>query len=283
MNEQIRQYLEWKRTYIMERSVVMYSYWIASFGRVAKKPVERCGIHDISLFTDYLREKYAPKTAELAMAILHDYFAFWDRRKDLKIRPDDIRVPHGVVAHPRETVTPEEYVTMLTWIGGKTILGLRDNCLIRLLYDTGARISEICSLAAADLDLNERRARIVNRKRRDYGFIYWGEDTNEFLRVYIEQGPEHLFPTTRHALRIVQRYADLAKLGKHIVCHSFRHSKAHLILDNGGTVKDVQFILRHKSPLSSFKYLELSEGEQAARAGLFLKGGQKGAMLPVCQ
>lgn len=273
MIEQINLYLDWKRTHVMERSAAMYSHWITAFGMITKKPVEECDIHEISEFSKYLKEKYAPKTAELAMSIVHDFFAFWDRRTGLLVSPQDIKIPKGMILEPRDTITPEEYVTMLTWIKASTLTGLRDNCLLRLLYDTGSRVSEICDLTREDIDLDRRSARVINRKRRDYGRIYWGHDTNEFLRTYIDHHVGKLFPTTRHALRIVQRYVLLAGIKKHIVSHSFRHSKAHRVLDMGGTVKDIQIILRHKSPVSSFKYLELSEGEETARAERFLKGG----------
>lgn len=137
-----------------------------------------------------------------------------------------------------------------------------------MLYDTGCRISELVSCLSFDTE--KRIAKINNAKRDDEGFIFWGNDTNTFLRTYLDQNPSPIFPTIRQCQRILQGYCRLAKINKPITCHSFRHSKAWRILDTqGGTVKDVQAILRHKSPLSSFKYLDWDFEKKKERAEKF--------------
>jgi len=265
------QYLAWKGTYRPAATVSKYEQWLDRFTESAGKGIEEVTPTDIATFSLSLQENYAPKTQEYAMTILHDYVGYWAKRKPLKILLDDIRVRRSR-ANSHKPITPEEYVSMLSFIKVTPLSGLRDNALVRLLYDTGARISEIASLSVEACDLVARQAQIHTAKRREDGFIFWGKDTNEFLRVYIEQTqPEgEIFPCVRTCQRIVKKYALLAGIKKHITAHSFRHGKAWRVLDNGGTVKDVQLILRHKDPASSFKYFDFHEQKNRERAERFL-------------
>ena len=265
------QYLQWKGTYRPDTTVLSYEHWIDKFTESTGKGIEEVEFSDIATFNLMLQENYAPKTQEFAMSILHDYVGYWSKRKPLKILLDDIRVRKSR-ANSHKPITPEEYVSMLSFIKVTTLSGLRDNALVRLLYDTGARISEISSLTMGAVDLVARQAQIHTAKRREDGFIFWGKDTNEFLRVYIEQTKpeEDIFPCVRTCQRIVRRYALMAGIKKHITAHSFRHGKAWRVLDGGGTVKDVQLILRHKNPASSFKYFDFHEQKNRERAERFL-------------
>jgi len=267
---EINQYLLWKGMHRQERTVKSYAPWINKFSeKTQQKGIGEVEFNDISGFSIFLKQNYAPKTQEYAMTVIRDYVGYWIKRKPLKIILDDVRV-HRARSISHKPVTPEEYVSILEKMSVQDLSGLRDVVLVRMLYDTGARISEICALKKDDFDLVNRYAQIPNAKRKDDGFIFWSTDTNEFLRIYLDQKPAKIFPTIRTCQRIIQKYADLAGIKKHITCHSFRHSKAWRVLDNGGTVKDVQSILRHKSPVSSFRYLDWHAQKNREQAEKFL-------------
>jgi integrase/recombinase XerD len=269
MRKEIQQYLEWKETYLPISTVKSYKRWVAIFGKITQKGIEQVKPEDIFKFCNQLKIKYSPKTIEYAMTILKDYVGYWSRRKQLKIIQDDVKPPRAI-ADSYEPITTAEYLAILTHIKPVTLEGLRDLVVIRLLYDTGARISEICKLTPEKLDTVNRTIKIKNAKRKDNGNLFWGEDTNYFLKTYIDQSPQPFFPSKRTCERIIQRYVNEAGIKKRIVCHSFRHGKAWKILDNGGTVKDVQAILRHKSPISSFRYLQWHSAKIQERAQRFL-------------
>lgn len=216
-----------------------------------------------------LQKRYSSGTVTYAITVLHAFITFSGRHGALQISSKDVRTPKSY-SRPHLAVSDVEYVTILTWIKPDTIEGLRDSCLIRLLYDTGARISEICALQVADLDLVHRCAYIPNAQRNDEGWIFWGHDTNKFLKYWVDQRPKELFPGVRTCQRIIQKYVDLAKIGKKVTAHSFRHSLAHRVLDQGGNVKEIQTLLRHKSPISSFRYLELNVTEKRKIATKYL-------------
>ena len=59
-------------------------------------------------------------------------------------------------------------------------------------------------------------------------------------------------------------------LDKNLTPHSFRHGKAHYVLDNGGDIHDVQAVLRHRNLNSSLNYTQLNRKKYLKTAGKFL-------------
>lgn len=77
--------------------------------------------------------------------------------------------------------------------------------------------------------------------------------------------------TTRSVQRWVESLCLEAGIPKRSP-HSFRHSKAHRILEQGGGVADIARILGHseKNPVAAFNYLKLNQAEQTDRAQRFM-------------
>lgn len=180
-----------------------------------------------------------------------------------------MRIPKGY-SERKDPLTPDEYVLILKEISAKTALGIRDNMIIRLLYDTGARVGELIQLEdiirPGDLSIT-----IHTEKTADARILSWSKDTAVFINAWLKKkGSRPFLPSTRQIDRIVKRYSEAAGIDKHVHPHLFRHSKAHLILDNGGTVRDVQDILGHRSPISSFMYLRWNEEKRLERHRRFL-------------
>lgn len=273
------EYLRWKASYTISAGKT-YAPWIRGFRKLSGKGIEEATLPDILSYSEKLRDRYAPGTAQLAITVIRDYASFVSRRSRLRFDFHDIRTPHARNV-PYEPITETEYVTLLTWCRVDTLTHARDNVLVRMLYDTGMRISELLSLDFETMDTVTRQAFVDTRKTSDRRLVFWGKDTNEFLKNYqerreTESGPVFVCEkqgtrlTNRSAERIIVSYCKKAGIKKRIVCHSFRHGKAWRVLDNGGTVKDVQFILGHRNPISSFHYLNLYEGAQVERARKFL-------------
>lgn len=283
MNTEISMYLAWKGTYAKEKTVKNYKPWINKFNDLIGKKLEDIDLEDMIKYSSFLKENYAPKSVTMGMNVMKNFFVFWKRRREMAIIIEDIRVPR-TRSNSHEPITSKDYALMLAEIDVNEFAGARDNVIIRMLYDTGMRIGELCSLDASNIDLDSQSCVTETEKTDKTRMVFWGKDTNEFMKYYLlersenaKEGERALFInlagsrlTTRSSERIIQKYLHLAKIDKKIVPHSFRHGKAHTILDNGGTVKDVQYILGHQSPVSSFSYLNFNDIEQNKRALSFL-------------
>jgi len=259
--QSVKVFLDTVRIYGQPQTVASYGFWLVKFHEFVKKPVQEVTVSDIANWVDALKLKYAPMSIALAIAVVKEYVR--DTNPTINVRR--IKQPKAHSLHPSDPLTPEEYISMLSFIDATTETGVRDNLIIRLLYDTGARIGEMVQMFKNEKSIKDGYAIIDTEKTSEKRFIVWGKDTEVFLRTWLSFNND--FPSLRQCERIVNKYATLAKITeyKKITPHSFRHTKAHLILDNGGTVKDISEVLGHKSPVSSFHYLQENGQEKLVR------------------
>lgn len=265
----IEEYLSILGIHAKPRSVKTYRFWIESFLEYCGKPDSEIEMEDIASYSRLIKLRYQSKSVELALLIIRSFARFLFERGVAKVNVSGMRIPKGY-SKRKEPLMPEEYVAILTQISPHKPLGIRDNMIIRLLYDTGARIGELTQLNDI-LKPGDQSVTIHTEKTPDARIISWSKDTSVFIKAWMKlKGNRPLIPSTRQIDRIVKKYAEAAGIQKHVHPHLFRHSKAHLILDNGGTVRDVQDILGHRSPISSFMYLRWNEEKRLERHKRFL-------------
>lgn len=138
--------------------------------------------------------------------------------------------------------------------------GARDHAMIELLYATGLRVSELCTLAIADLnlDLGVLRATGKGRKQR---MIPVGKAALAAVQAYLQSGrpailkgrpSRYLFvtarggPMTRQAFwKLLRGHARKAGIFQHLTPHTIRHSFATHLLEGGADLRSVQAMLGH--------------------------------------
>lgn len=281
----VQQYLDWKATYA-PRASINYRIWLERFIAVTGKDVENAGVRDIVEFRKWLDGHYQPKSTELAMVVVKNYFKFWKLSGLNCISPELVRVPK-CVANSYQPISFEEYCSVLSFIHPTTFWELQKLVIVRMLYETGMRVSELCDLNISDFDPEKMNAMIRTKKTVHLRKIFWSVETHIFIREFLIQrkklnstpaffvarfldGSASRRMTVRTVQRIIKDLCLRAKITKQISPHSFRHGKAHRILDLGGNPKDVQAILGHCDPSSSFTYLQWNDSEFEKRAKMFL-------------
>jgi len=280
-----KQYLEWKGTYA-PRAAVNYRIWIERFKSTTEKDVDNAEIGDIVKYKNWLSDNYQPKSVELAMVITKNYFKFWRLSGLNCISPELVKVPR-TVANSYQPITFEEYCSILSFIRPNTFYELQKLIIIHLLFETGMRVSELCDLNISDIDPKKSSTTIRTKKTAKIRQIFWSIETHMFLKTFLQErkamnSTSALFvgrfldgtPTKRMTVRTVQRIVkDLcvkAGIEKKISPHSFRHGRAHRILELGGNPKQIQAILGHSSPMSSFTYMQWNDQELEEAARKFL-------------
>lgn len=155
----------------------------------------------------------------------------------------------------------EELDTLIS-LTSEDIQGLRDRALMELLYSTGCRVSEICSLDTDSVAGPKIRVRGKGDKDR---FVFIGTQAREALNAYLPLANElkrrkgnrsrALFLelknggrlTARGVYYIIDKYAVMSGISKKISPHTFRHSFATALLDEGADIRTVQEMLGHAS------------------------------------
>ena len=286
IQDEIEKYVEWKASYA-PRAAINYRNWLIKFDKEIDKPIGKITITDIVDFKNRLDLKYSPYTIQLAMVAINNFFKFM-RMQDIKcLRSDLIKIPK-TSAKSYQAISEEEYERILDSIPLFSFSTRRDKLIIRLLWETGIRVSELCDLNITDIDPKKAQAVIRTKKTTRKRQIFWSEKTHKLLLVFLRErisknhspalfiGNHNKRSTERLTTRAVQRsvkfYAEQAGVEKKVTPHSFRHGKAHNILEKGGSVKHIQAILGHseKNPAASFTYLQFNDKEMEEYARSFL-------------
>jgi integrase/recombinase XerD len=129
--------------------------------------------------------------------------------------------------------------------------GAEDALLVRLLFQTGARISEVLALRPCDIDYQHQRVELPALKRKDITtkLVIVDVETLDRLRSYCKGKPvgKRLFPISRQeAYYRVRMAAKKAGLGK-VHPHTLRDSLAVNWALNGGSLNLLQRQLGHRS------------------------------------
>ena len=149
---------------------------------------------------------------------------------------------------------------------------IRDRAIFEVLYSTGMRVSELVGIEMGDLKLEEGVIR-VNGKGDKERLTFLTEGCEEVLREYEgvregwggEGGAGYLFikedgegMKSWDIFYVIRRRTKELKVGKKIGPHTFRHSFATHLLDNGADIRSVQELLGHKDLTNTQIYTHVS-------------------------
>lgn len=98
--------------------------------------------------------------------------------------------------------------------------GYRDLCILRTLYNTGARASELCAIRIADLDFDQKQVLIYGKGRKERMVPLW-DSTIAFMRTYLKSERRVPLPPFRDFLFINQRRARLTRSGLYHLCGQY--------------------------------------------------------------
>lgn len=269
--------MEWKAAYA-PRAAVMYRVWLERFDRFVSKTLCDVKVEDIIRFQDWVSRNYKEYTVTFAMVAIKNFFKFWALQGEKVVSQELIKVPRSA-AQSYAPISLKEYHQCLSVLNPRTYCGLRDIIIIRFLWDTGMRVSELCDLDVTDIDPEKNFAVIQTKKNRRKREVLWGADTHYLLKDYLKErkridssrplfvgyrGRDHAVTgrlTTRSVQRMVKKVADYASIKKSISPHSFRHGWAHYRRDQGAPLAFVQKGLGHKNPQSTFIYEQYTSPE----------------------
>jgi len=173
-------------------------------------------------------------------------------------------------------LTHEEINEVFNKVNLKEKEGFRDYTLLHILYDSGARASEIATLKIDDFDPHRKTLALLGKGNR-YRLLELWSRTVELVNLYLTKyrsTPKPLFryqlfinqrgtAFTRHGIYgLCKKYLSLALSPKRIKelnpAHSFRHTCAVHMLLNGSPITDIKNRLGHAQIQSTMTYLNLS-------------------------
>jgi site-specific recombinase XerD len=217
---------------------------------------------------------YARATVARRASVLRTFFALLRRRGLAERDPAELLGSPKQGRHLPRVLRIDEVERLLAAPDPSSPVGVRDRALLELLYASGARVSEACSLDLDGLDLEQQQVRLFGKGAKER-IAPLGEPGVDALRDYLAAGRSVLVgprPTdalllntrgdrlgARDARTAVTRAATQAGLG-HVTPHTLRHSFATHLLECGADIRVVQELLGHASLATTQRYTHLSRG-----------------------
>jgi len=177
-----------------------------------------------------------------------------------------------------EVLTQEEQEVLLRQPNPRYPTGERNRLLLRVMLDTGLRLSEAINLRWQDLDLLTGRLHVKQGKGAKDRVLWVGDELLEFLRRWRERqakvvgwAPEHVFTTLdgkplqpRYVQYMVKRYAQRAGITKNVHPHTLRHTFATDLLRETRNIRLVQKALGHANLATTQIYTHIVDEELEA-------------------
>lgn len=152
---------------------------------------------------------------------------------------------------------------------------LRDIAVLELLFATGMRVSELCSIAADSIDLSSGEIRIYGKGAKERIIQIGNPDVRTAVERYYEAFSNQIQETgwlfvnrlgnqlsDQSVRNMINSYVVQAGLEQHITPHMFRHSFATLLLEEDVDIRYIQQLLGHSSITTTQIYTHVTSKKQ---------------------
>lgn len=235
--------------------------------------LEKVDIDILISFIKYLTEKgLSAKTISRTQSTLRNFHQFLLNQDVTKFNPAiKLTAVRGEKKLP-EYLTIEEMETLLA-TPDDTPAGMRDSTMMEVLYASGIRVSELISIKRPDVNTEMGFIRVSGKGSKERivpvtDFVarqlddYIGNIRPKLLKA---EDTEDLFITnrgrgfTRQGLwKTIKKYEVLSGISKNITPHTFRHSFATHLIENGADLRAVQEMLGHSDISTTQIYTQIS-------------------------
>ena len=220
---------------------------------------------------------YSERTQARWISSIKGFFSFL---LEDELREDN---PSALLETPKlglylpDTLSFEEIEKLISATDENTDLAKRNRCMIEVLYGCGLRVSELTELQISNINFKENYLKIQGKGDK-VRFVPLADYTADFIKNYINTirskqkiNPKHsdiLFLNSRGAqisrqmvFLIIKEIVRKAGIQKNISPHTFRHSFATHLLQNGADLRFIQEMLGHSSITTTEIYTHLNTEE----------------------
>ena len=243
-----------------------------------KQFTSQIGTGDVSAITSdvletyimALHRMYKPKTVKRKIASVKAFFRYMEYKDYIDANPfnkmqikfrEPVILPKTIPLHTMEKFLSTIYNQRTE---AKTSYqkrnALRDAAVIELLFATGMRISELCSLKAVNVNLKDSNVLIFGKGSKERRIQIGSQEVVRILEEYFmeyRKGIEscgYFFvnqagkPLSDQAVRrMIRKYCEIAAIELHITPHMFRHTFATCLLEEDVDIRYIQEMLGHSS------------------------------------
>jgi integrase/recombinase XerC len=230
-------------------------------------------VHVRSYLTELHAQNYARRSIARKLSSLRSFYRFLLREEMLEHNPFTMVATPKLAKKLPGFLFPKEVESLLQLPDTAKPLGLRDRAILEMLYASGMRVSELTGLTLRSVDLLAGTALVFGKGAKER-YVPLGQHALHTYEQYIQQGrpllckqskTDVLFVnargealTDRSVRRIINKYVEQASQLLKVSPHTFRHTFATHLLENGADLRSVQEMLGHASISSTQIYTHVT-------------------------
>ncbi|HIF50784.1 MAG TPA: site-specific tyrosine recombinase XerD [Thiotrichaceae bacterium] len=207
-----------------------------------------------------LAESKSARTVARRLSSLRRLYEYLLREDQIKHNPvSNVDAPKLGRSLPK-SLTESEVEALLEAPDTEDVLGVRDKCMLELLYATGLRVSELVGLTVQQVNLRQGVVRVTGKGNKER-LVPLGEEATQWLERYLASErnellnnamSDALFPSKRGKAMtrqtfwyMIKRYTVIAGINKSLSPHVLRHAFATHLINHGADLRVVQMLLGH--------------------------------------
>ncbi|MGK6343130.1 site-specific tyrosine recombinase XerD [Chryseobacterium sp. DT-3] len=223
------------------------------------------------------KQKFSERSQARWISSIKAFFKFLLEEEFREDNPASLLEGPKLGLYLPDTLSLPDINKIIAAIESNSDLGKRNHCIIEVLYGCGLRVSELIDLKISNINFKEQYIK-VNGKGNKTRFVPLADYTAELLETYIKEVrskskinkkyEDTLFLNSRGTsmsrvivFLIIKELTDKAGVSKKISPHTFRHSFATHLLQNGADLRYIQEMLGHSSITTTEIYTHLKTEE----------------------
>ena len=284
LNKNITAYLRYcaEQKALSSKTTKAYKIDLTQFAEFSKGEFTR---NSLSSFISHLHKQFKPKTAKRKIASLKAFAHFLMIQDIISVNPFDkidisfrepMVLPKTIPLNIIEKILANAYES-LQHCGSdySRRSAVRDIAVLEVLFATGARVSEICTLTPDVVDLSNHTIKIFGKGSKERIIQIENSDVLNALNKYYEAFYEDIMTSgfffvnklhnrlAEQSVRsMINKHVNAIGYKKHITPHMFRHSFATLLLEEDVDIRYIQKILGHSSITTTQIYTHVSTAKQ---------------------
>lgn len=228
----------------------------------------------IKYISHLYEKKLSRNSISRMLSSLRKYYKFLVKKKILEENIfEDIKNPKKVKSLPN-FINESELDVMFDKTELISPLGQRNRLIIEMLYATGVRVSELVNIKISDIDFYNMSIKVMGKGSKER-YVFYGSFCKDILGIYIEDGRKKLLSKEKNDYLYLNRYGKKLSvrsirnilndiiydchIEKKISPHTFRHTFATHMLNEGANLVDVKELLGHDSIETTSIYTHVSD------------------------
>ena len=260
-------------------TVSSYCSDVAKFLEFADKDIRSITPEDIGCYVSARSSQISKRSQARLLSALKSFFNWQIMEKEISGNPCDLIDFPKLGRYLPAVLSRREIEDIMDSVNLGTDTGVRDRAILEVLYGCGLRVSEASGLKISNVYMKERIIRIIGKGNKER-IIPIGEIAIGCILNYLSVRPEPADSDSEDILflnrsgkklsrvsifNMVKKQALAAGILKEISPHTFRHSFATHLIENGADLRAVQDMLGHESILTTeiYTHIEASTWQSA--------------------